>query len=220
MFLRNAILTVFLMVPVATYAGVTIYDKNAGHDVPAEERDGKLQRLPTLKIEQAPRQGSYITPDIPQIVQPAPAPRKDRGKAFIARTNSPSDIELLPWETENYNLGHAQIFVEGKHFSKDLAKNIMKLRNIEGLRVSLYMKPAETMGELRTFFGNGFLKMAPGLDFSSDSSNRHFKSLGLTEYMTVHYTSPFGDARAFPLNNPQYVLNKIDYVRTKLRSQQ
>lgn len=214
MFIRNTILTALLIIPAVSYAGVTVYDDTKGGDVKAKLEDGKLEQL---KIQQAPK---VIYREDPTIEQPKQAEKTKDKSGLIAPTRSPSDIQLVPWEIENYDLGHARIFVDGRFFTQELSKTISKIKLIDGLEMSYYLRPPDQMKDLVIFFDSGFLRMSPDIEFSTDSSNRHFKELGLKEHMTVHYTSPFGDKRAFSLKEPQYFFAKIDYVRRQVRGEE
>jgi hypothetical protein len=211
-FIKNIAVITLCMAPFAAQAAVTVYDEEKGRDVEAELQGGELERLPELKIQQAPRRAEQ-TP----LVEPEPeqAPKE---KAYIQPTDSPSDIVLLPWDIESYDLGHAQIFLDSKEMDENLAKNLMQIKNIDGLRVSVYMKPPENIGDIILLAVRGVLK-TPGIEYKTDAKNKRFKALGLKESMTVYYTSPFGDSRAFPLAEPQYVLNKVDYVRRQVRGE-
>ena len=192
-------------------AGVTVFDDSKGRDVDAKLERGNLEHL-DLKIQSIPR--------APTAERPAQQPIQQKKQQPKKKPLSPSDIVLEPWETDYYDLGHVQIFVDGTKSSKAFAKSVQKLQNIEGLRVSCYLKAQKTFREIVNFTRNMLMHTGAGIECATDASNERFKELKMQNHMSVHYTSPFGDVREFPLDNPQYVLNKVDDVRRKIRGEQ
>lgn len=212
------LLFLLLLIPCITFAGIRVYDDAKGGDVNAIQEGGKLEDVQDLQINSIPRQGednNYSN----NYVEEGFAP-ENRNSPLFTKAKSPSDIKLLPWEQDTYDLGYAQFFVDGGKLSSAIAKNIAKIKNIEGLRSAFYLKDQESFDEIVHFARNGLLEMGSGVEFATDVKNKRFKALRLNNYMSVYYTSPFGDTREFPLNNPQYILKKIDEVSRQIRGQQ
>lgn len=212
-----AALSVALLLPVTAMAGIRIFDENQGQDIDAKQQGGKLEALPTLKIEKAPRRDLPVAEPQAQVDQtPLEERAKEEASEVFSKYKSPSDIVLGPFEEESYHLGHAQIFVDIEQYDQELAKALHKVMDIDNLRVDVYMKDFDSFDKLVTFTTGPLLFSPADVDFKRDSRNKKFHELHLTEHNSIYYTSPFGDSRVFPLNNPQYILNKVDYVRREL----